>query len=86
MKNDEQPLPRIPEWFPEALRVMRQIDSAVAGLDGALRRALDTRGLDPRMASHIKQTETMVRALDGTLSRMDETADDILTRLTTDSA
>lgn len=81
MKNDELSVPRIPDWFPEALRVMRRIDTAIADLDGALSRATVLDGLDPRMGAHMERTREVLRTLDGTLTLMDATAGEIFERL-----
>lgn len=81
MKNDQPSPPRIPNWFPEALRVMRRIDSAISDLDGALSRAAVLEGLDPQMSAHMERTREVLRTLDGTLTMMDATAGEILERL-----
>jgi hypothetical protein len=81
MGNKPIPPRDIPDSFLEAVRVMRDVDQGLHGMETELRYALGLQDLDPRLRDEMQFVQDSLGAVKISLSIMDMTASRVLSDL-----
>ena len=71
----------IPDWFLEAVRVMRDVEQGLHSLESELRYALGLQDLDPRLRDEMQYVRDSLGAVKVSLSVLDMTASRVLSDL-----
>jgi hypothetical protein len=71
----------IPDWFLEAVRVMRDLEQGLDSLESELRYALGLQDLDPRLRDEMQFVRDSLGTVKVSLSVLDMTANRVLSDL-----
>jgi hypothetical protein len=71
----------IPDWFLEAVRVMRDVEQGLHSLESELRYALGLQDLDPRLRDEMQFVRDSLGTVKVSLSVLDMTASRVLSDL-----
>jgi hypothetical protein len=71
----------IPDWFLEAVRVMRDVEQGLHSLESELRYALGLQDLDPRLRDEMQFVRDSLETVKVSLSVLDMTASRVLSDL-----
>jgi hypothetical protein len=71
----------IPDWFLEAMRIMRDVDQGLHSMETELRYALGLQDLDPRLRDEMQFVRDSLGTVKVSLSVLDMTASRVLSDL-----